>query len=74
MVEDPVLTTAFEILTNEDGNATIEDLAKALQGLKMDSSTEAKHKLIAALYDLGITQRSIQDPVRVHIRSCRMTS
>ena len=34
MVEDPVLTTAFEILKNEDGNATIEDkLEVALRDL-----------------------------------------
>ena len=59
MVEDPVLTTAFEILKNEDGNATIGDMAEALQNLKIDSSTKAtlEDRLKDALRDLGITDK-----------------
>ena len=59
MVENPVLTTAFEVLKNEDGNATIGDMAEALQNMKIDSSTKAtlEDRLKDALRDLGITDK-----------------
>ena len=59
MVEDPVVTKAFEILKNEDGNTTIKDVTEALQDLKFDSSTKAtlEDKLKVALRDLEITDQ-----------------
>ena len=59
MVEDPVVTKAFEILKNDDGNTTIKDVTDALQDLKIDPSTKAtfEDKLKNALGDLGITEK-----------------
>ena len=59
MLEDPVTTEPFGILKNKGENATVEDITKALQDLKIDSSTKAtwENKLTAALHDLGITDK-----------------
>ena len=59
MVEDAVTTKAFEILKKEDCNTTVEDITKALQDLKVDSSAKAtwENKLTAALHDLRNTDK-----------------
>ena len=61
MVEDAVTTKAFGILKNEGGNGTVEDITKALQDLKIDSSTKAtlEDRLTAALLGSGITNECL---------------
>ena len=60
IVEDAVTTKAFEILKNDGGNATVENITAALQNLKIDSSASSakdtwEKKLTAVLQDLGTT-------------------
>ena len=59
MEDDPVTTKAFEILKNDGGNATVEDITEALQNLEIDSSAKAiwENKLTDALHGLGITDK-----------------
>ena len=59
MVEDAITTKAFGIVKKEDWNTTVEDITKALQDLKIDSSAKAtwEDKLTAALRKLRITDK-----------------
>jgi hypothetical protein len=59
MVEDAVTTEAFGILKKEGGKATAENITKALQELKIDSSAKVtwENELTIALQDLNITNK-----------------